>query len=471
MTTRRYMIPLRSDGSPRRGVLFLLAVIVVVAGTYLLSAWRPAGPAGTTAAGGLADPDAPTLGVSGGAIGPGGLVPPSERVAFWERRVSGAGTSPSYLDLIHLSDAYLDRSRATGDLGDLTRAQTALERAAAVTPDPNAVHVRQALVAFSLHEWQRAEQLADQVLAADPNNLAALGVSGDLYLETGRVDEAHARYATLDGLVSSPAVWSRLGRIAFLTGDPISATRLVSRAAASALEEGFADAAAFYRFQLAELYRQTGRLDQAATAYQLALEALPSYLPASVGLARTREAQGRRTEAIGLLEQVTATLPQPETVAMLGDLYALDGDQAKADRAYALVDRIGEVARATGSVYDRQLTLFAADHDRHLADAVASARDELRVRPDVYGYDALAWALFKSGDVDAAADAAEQALALGTPDPRLAYHAGMIAFAQGRTDAARALLQEAVRGAAMLPPLQVPIAEAALALLDGSAAQ
>jgi tetratricopeptide (TPR) repeat protein len=397
------------------------------------------------------------------------LVPPSERVAFWEWRVSEAGTSPSHLDLIYLSDAYLDRSRATGDLGDLSRAQAALEQAAAVTPDPRLVEVRQALVAFSLHEWQRAEQLADRVLAEDPNHLAALGLSGDLYLETGRVDAAHARYLQLDRLVSSPAVWSRLGRVAFITGDPAAAIRLVSRAAASALEEGSADAAAFYRFQLAELYRQTAQLDRAAAAYEQALDALPSYLSASVGLARTREAQGRRSDAIDLLERAVATLPQPETVAMLGDLYALSGDREKADRTYALVDRIGEVGRANGSVYDRQLTLFAADHDRDVADAVARARHELRSRPDIYGYDALAWALFKTGDIAAAAEAADRALALGTPDPRLAYHAGMIAAAQGRTDAARVLLQQAIRGAAMLPPLQVPVAESALATLDGRA--
>jgi tetratricopeptide (TPR) repeat protein len=451
-------------------LLFTFAAIVVVAATYLLGAMPPPDPSGSTTVGGLAGPAAPLLDVSGGAIGPGGLVPPSERVAFWERRVSAAGTSPSHLDLIYLSDAYLDRSRATGDLGDLTRAEAALQQAAAVTPDPRLVEVRQALVAFSRHDWQRAEQLADRVLADDPNNLAALGLAGDLYLETGRVDAAHLRYAQLDGLASSPAVWTRLGRVAFLTGDPATAIRLVSRAAASALEEGSADAAAFYRFQLAELYRQTAQLDKAAAAYAQALDALPSYLPASVGLARTREAQGLRSGAIDLLERAVATLPQPETVAMLGDLYALSGDQEKADRAYALVDRIWEIARANGTVYDRQFNLFGADHDRGVADAVARARAELRIRPDVYGYDALAWALFKSGDIAAAGEAADQSLALGTPDPRLAFHAGMIAAAQGRTDAARALLQQAVGGAAMLPPLQVPVAEAALAMLEARAA-
>jgi tetratricopeptide (TPR) repeat protein len=394
-------------------------------------------------------------------------VPPSARVAFWERRVSAASTHPSYLDLIYLADAYLDRSRATGDLDDLTRAQTALGKAAAVTPDPKGVQIRQALVAFSLHEWQEAERRSDDLLAADPTNVAALGLSGDVYLETGRVEQARARYAALDGLVSSPAVWSRLARLAFLTGNPDQAIRLVSRAATAAVQEGAADAVAFYRFQLAELYRQTAQLDRAASQYQAALEALPSYLPASVGLARTREAQGQRAEAIRLLERAVAQLPQPETVAMLGDLYALNGHARRAEQTYALVDRIGEVARATGSVYDRQLTIFDADHDRNLADAVTRARQELEARPDVYGYDALAWALFKSGDLDGAATAAAHAVSLRTPDPRIAFHAGMIAAAQGRLDEAHKLLTAAVRGAAMLPPLQVPVAEAALAALNG----
>src|SRR5439155_10398858 len=165
-----------------------------------------------------------------------------------------------------------------------------------------------------------------------------------------------------------------------------------------------------------------------------------------------------------------AQLPQPETVAMLGDLHALSGDAHRADQTYALVDRIGQVARATGSVYDRQLTIFDADHDRDLTDAVARARQELEVRPDVYGYDALAWALFKSGDLKGAAAAATRALSLGTPDPRIAYHAGMIAAAQGRVATARKLLTTAVTGAAMLPPLQVPVAQAALAALGGTVA-
>ncbi|TMB57837.1 MAG: tetratricopeptide repeat protein [Chloroflexi bacterium] len=471
MTTRESPAPRPNHRWLRRGVLILIAAVAVAGGSHLAAPSSPAELAGAATAPDIAAPGATSLDGATGSGAAGGLVPPAERVAFWERRVSAAGSSPSYLDLIYLADAYLDESRASGDLDDLKRAQTALGVAAGVTPDPKAVEGRQALVAFSLHEWQEALRIANSLLAQDPQNLAALGVSGDALLETGQVDAARQRYATLEQLVPSPAVWSRLGRLAFLTGDPQSAIRLVSEAVSGAIEEGYPDAIAFYRFQLGELCRQIGQVDRASDNYEAALTALPDYVPATVGLARTREAQGRRAEAITILERAVARLPQPETVAMLGDLYSLDGNQDKAEQEYALVDGIAQLARATGSVYDRQLTIFDADHDRDLPGAVARAREELAVRGDVYGYDALAWALYKSGDIAGAAAAARQALSLGTPDPRIAFHAGVIAAAQGETDAARTLLTRAVAGSSMLLPLQVPVAEAALAQLEGGLAR
>ena len=54
---------------------------------------------------------------------------------------------------------------------------------------------------------------------------------------------------------------------------------------------------------------------------------------------------------------------------------------------------IAKLAGAAGNVYDRGMSLFLADHGLDPARAVTLARDELAVRPDVYGYDTLAWAL------------------------------------------------------------------------------
>jgi tetratricopeptide (TPR) repeat protein len=254
--------------------------------------------------------------------------------------------------------------------------------------------------------------------------------------------------------------------MAFLTGDPDSAVRLVARAADVSRQEGAPDAEAFYCFQLGDLERAIGNLDGAAAAYGRSLAALPEYVPAMAGLAAVRNAQGRRDQAIHLLEVAIARLPQPELVAALGDLYALDGRPDRAAAQYRLVSGIARISTANGSVYDRQLSLFAADHDRGIGRAVRRAWAELAIRGDIYGHDALAWTLFKAGRLDEAAVEADAALSLGTPDPRIAYHAGMIAVARGDGDKALPLLRLAVRGIAMLPPLQQRVARDALSALE-----
>jgi tetratricopeptide (TPR) repeat protein len=62
----------------------------------------------------------------------------------------------------------------------------------------------------------------------------------------------------------------------------------------------------------------------------------------------------------------------------------------------------------------------------------------------VYGWDACAWALFRSGRVREAANAARHALAFGTQDPLLQSHAGMIFDAAGEAEQARIFLGRAL---------------------------
>ncbi|MGH2380956.1 MAG: tetratricopeptide repeat protein [Candidatus Limnocylindria bacterium] len=448
----------------RRSPLRVVILLLICAGAVAVASWAFRGPAasepvsGNADRGAIADPLVDTSRTDG-------LLPPAERVEFWEARTGAGG---GYLDHVHLADAYIDRARASGDLADLRRAEAALAIGAESAPDPATVRVREAMVSFALHEFDAALEGANEVLETDRGNLAALTVAGDSLLELGQVEAASIHYERLAEAVPSAASWSRLGRLAFLHGETDEALRIVTDAARAALEAGFPDEIAFYHVQLGDLQRASGDLTGADASYAAALDALPKHAPASAGLARVREAQGRRDEAIALLEEAVASLPQPELVATLGDLYALRGDAALAEELYALVEAIAGLA-AEESVYDRAYVLFAADHERDPDGAVRRAEAELALRRDVYGHDALAWALFAAGRLEEAADAAAQATRLGTADPRIAYHAGMIAAAMGRDAEAAELLATAVAGSASLPPLQVPRAVAALEALGQGA--
>ena len=103
-----------------------------------------------------------------------------------------------------------------------------------------------------------------------------------------------------------------------------------------------------------------------------------------------------------------------------------------------------------------------ADQNRNAGRALELARAELAVRGDVYTQDALAWALYRNGKLSEAANAAQMALRLNTPEPGFHYHAGMIEQALGHKAEARKHLARALELNAEFDPLQAPLARKAL---------
>ena len=100
--------------------------------------------------------------------------------------------------------------------------------------------------------------------------------------------------------------------------------------------------------------------------------------------------------------------------------------------------------QAEGVVVDLDLALFEADHG-DAATALMLAEAAYRATPTVRAADALGWALHRAGRDDEAWERTQEALRLGSRDPRFAYHAGAIALARGDEVAARRHLEEALQ--------------------------
>ena len=111
-------------------------------------------------------------------------------------------------------------------------------------------------------------------------------------------------------------------------------------------------------------------------------------------------------------------------------------------------EAIAQLAGEAANVYDRALSLYLANHGLEPARALSLAQNELTARKDVYGYDAAAWALLAAGQASDADAMMAKALAFGTRDAKLLYHAGMIAAAVG--DRGRAI--DALRASLALDP-------------------
>jgi Flp pilus assembly protein TadD len=130
--------------------------------------------------------------------------------------------------------------------------------------------------------------------------------------------------------------------------------------------------------------------------------------------------------------------------------------------AYGTLDVVARL-ESVHRTFNRAIVLSHADRGIRTAATVRDARAELRVREDVYGHDALGWALLADGHPRLAVREADAALSLGTEDPRLLVHAGLIHAAAGHADRARTLLTEALRLSPTFDPLLADRARKALA--------
>jgi tetratricopeptide (TPR) repeat protein len=382
------------------------------------------------------------------------------QIAFWSKRV--AGRASAYIDMTLLGHAYARKARETSDLGYYLRAEAALRQALRVNPEYVEAEASLSAVLLSLHEFGKALAIA-RPIADNPRGLQALATLGDANLALGRYGRARAAYNRLLAFAATPGAYSRLAVLADFGGDTDQALTLMGRAATLAEESGdYGESLAWYSYQLGELSFRAGRLGAAERHYRSALHIFGDYPLALAGLAKARAAEGDDAGAIDLYRRATEIVPQPDYLAALGDLYAATGHAKRAHEQYATVEFIARLAKVNRQVYNRQLANFYSDHDLRLGEAYRLAFSELHLRKDVYGYDAAAWASYKNGKLVQAQRLIGRALSRGTRDPKLYYHAGMIARARGRTAEARDLLSDALRINPRFDPLQAPLARAAL---------
>ena len=337
-----------------------------------------------------------------------------------------------------LGTAYIQKARETGDIAYFDLAAKSLEKSLALESThaeaaPATKHL--ATVYFSEHRFSEARALALQALDLNPGDITPNALAGDAESEMGNYDRARDFYRRLDNPSNSQAgnegilylQETRASSEAFLNGDTQSSIEHMLRGVEISKRAGLSkESIAWSQFMLGENYFLAGELAKARTAYEDALKTYPGYHRALAGAAKVAAAEGRFSEAIDGYQQAIRVIPLPAYAAALGDVYARNGRMEQARKQYDLVEIIGRLTAFNRNVYNRELAVFYADHDIRLNDAVALARKEFEVRHDVYTWDALAWALYKNGQTEEAAQAMNSALRLGTKDASIFYHAGLI---------------------------------------------
>ena len=376
------------------------------------------------------------------------------RIAFFQKKVR---EDPEYwISYDRLATAYVLKSRETGDISYLELAEAALRKSLSLNStdgDAGLAFVDMAIVHLAEHRFEEAFVDADHAIKLfGDRDATPLPYAADAQLEFGNYDAAQALYDRAldfrDGKPHNDAkflVLSHGAGLHWIKGDDKLATNEMKEAARRAEDMHLPpENIAWTHFMLGEQLFQAGDLPGAEGEEQTALGAFPLYHRAMAEMGRIRAAQHRFPESVTFYRKALGTIPLPIYAASLGDVYTAMGNHAEAEKCYALVAYIAKLSALGQQVFNRELVYFYADHNRELPLAVKLARQELNVRHDIYTSDALAWALFKSGDAAAAREPMEQAIRFSTKDALLEYHAGMIYARLGEKAQAEKHLQRAL---------------------------
>lgn len=299
-------------------------------------------------------------------------------------------------------------------------------------------------VLHNLHQFKEGETLACELVARRGLSFD-YGLLGDLLMEQGKLDEAIDAYQHMMDQKPGPQAYSRAAHVRWLRGDlqgAIAAMEMATGASSSRDPES----AAWAHVRLALYELQAGNMSKVSDLIETALAFQPNYPPAFLALGRVLLAQGKNTEAIAPLTRATQLNPLPEYQWVLIEaLRAAD----RRDEACVIEDQLMQRGAADDP---RTFALYLATTGHDTETALRLAEEELKVRADVFTLDTLAWALKAAGRNQKALAFCEQALAQGTHDARLFYHAGVIAAATGQNKEAERWLEKAAKIQQMLLP-------------------
>ena len=362
-----------------------------------------------------------------------GESPLDERIRRSQEQVRAAKSTPANIE--QLGWLFVAKARASFDPGFYTLAEQCALALDSRQPGCAESLLLRGHALQSQHRFSEAESLARQLV--EKRGLAFdHGLLGDILADVGRVDEAAEAYQTMIDLKPDPQGYARVAHVRWIKGDLAGAVEAMQVAADGASPHD-AESAAWMNTQLARYLWQSGKSNEAAGALNTALSFQTNYAPSLLLRGRMLLGAVKVEDALPSLRQAAQLNPLPEYHWALAEAFRA---AHREEEARAMEMQI--VSR--GAVTDpRTCSLYLATRRTNSELAVRLARRELAERADVFTHDALAWALAAAGKFDEAQSHLRLALAQGTQDARLCFHATIITAQAGQRDEAAAWFDKA----------------------------
>ncbi len=358
---------------------------------------------------------------------------------------------------------YIKRARATGDFSLNAKAETAVEKALQIAPEDAAAQKFRASLHLTYHRFAEALELGKKLQNEYPNDAFVYGVLTDANVELGNYQEAVEAAQKMVDLKPNTSSYARVAHLRSLNGDHAGAVEMFKTAARTADPQD-KEAQSWCLVQLGDELWKNGKYAESEKVYDEALANLPNYYLALPGKGRARVAQNDLDAAVMILTDALNRVPNVETAILLGDIYTKQGNIEKAKQQYDLVEVIEQKIGVNND--QKRLALMWADQNMRLDDALAIVKRESEMRKDIFTADALAWTLYKKGQLTDAKTAIAAAMNPKANDARIYYHAGMIEKDSGNKAEAKKMLEAALKINPMFDLLQAENARKALSELQ-----
>jgi tetratricopeptide (TPR) repeat protein len=302
-------------------------------------------------------------------------------------------------------------------------------------------------VLHSLHHFKEAEPLALQ-LTAKRGLAFDFGLLGDVEYDQGKIAEAAAAYQKMVDLRPELQAYSRVAQLRWITGDLTGAVEAMTLAAGAGSPANAEPTAwTFARLSLFQL--EAGDFPSARKSATTALQLQPDSAPALLALGRVQLDCGETNAAIASFAKAADLNHLPEAQWLWADALRAAGDTTKAAEVEKQIEQRGAVEDP------RSFSLYLSTRGQQPQLALALAQREFDTRADVFTHDAAAWALQANGRGPEARAEITKALAEGTQNARLFFHAAVINATTGEKEDAKRYSRLAWRFRSMLYPSEI----------------
>jgi tetratricopeptide (TPR) repeat protein len=346
--------------------------------------------------------------------------------------------------LEQLGWAFVAKARESFDPGFYKLAEQCARSMEMLNPQSQEATLLRAHVLQNLHRFKESETLARRLVQQRGLSFD-YGLLGDALMEQGKLNEAVQAYQWMMNLKPDLRAYARAAHMRWLKGDlagAIGATEL----AVGAASPSDGESAAWVNTRLAFYQFQAGRFEEAEQRCAFALSLQNNYAPTLLLKGKILLAQNRFREGVDVLQNAAALNPLPEYQWTLAEALRAAGRGKEASAVEAQLRQHG----ASGD--PRTLALFLATRHENPETALRLARTEFASRSDVFTHDAFAWSLVAAGNVAEAHSEMQRALAEGTEDGRLFFHAAIIASRAGHAADAKRWLVKAIGLSHLLLP-------------------